>query len=311
MLPLHKLCELLPDIKGKQFDEMVEDICDRGQVDPIDVFCGEVIDGKNRQRACAAAGVAPQYVEWTPPPECESEQEVQLAIADFVYSRNFLRRHQSDTDRAMFAAALRKNAQTSLSEVSRQLNVSERLVGHATKVLRDGDESLVQAVRDGQVAVSDASRVSSLPKSKQSEAVEAVKEGKARTVSAAAMPRKEIPPPVFDTEEAVEEMSNTLTLEEIFGEQESSLPSQADEDVVGPGLASQNVVDGCFFTASAQASWRSSFSLLTRMAGEWLKQPNQQAVKMKSERSHGEFLRILGELEGKWREMNGNQGRWS
>lgn len=309
MLPLHKLCELLPDIKGKQFDEMVEDICERGQVDPIDVFCGEVIDGKNRQRACAAAGVAPAYVEWTPPPECESEQDVQDAIADFIYSRNFLRRHQSETDRAMFAAALRQNAGRSISEAAKEMNVSPRLVSHATRVLKTGNGDLVEAVRDGVVSVSDASSVASLLPSEQNEALKKVVAGKARTVSAAAMPRKEIPPPVFDTEEAVEEMTGTLTLEEIFGEEESQ--EVQPEETAEPSLASQNVVDGCFFTASAQASWRSSFSLLTRMAGEWLKQPNQQAVKMKSERAHGDFLRALSEIESQWRAMNGGQGRWS
>lgn len=316
MLPLHKLCELLPDIKGKQFDEMVDDILDRGQVDPIDVYEGEVIDGKNRQRACEAAGVSPQYVEWVPPEGCETDEDVQNAIGEFIYSRNFLRRHQSETDRAMYAAVLRKHTGMSYEKVAQDMNVSERSISHANVVIEKGDESLVDAVRNCGVSVSDAASVCDLPKEEQAKAVSKYKSGKARTVSAAARPKKDIPAPVFDTEESIQEMSGVLRIEDIFGEQESSFLSDELRDELKEEYQSENVavnggVDGSIFTASAQASWRSSFSLMVRMAGEWIKNPLQQATKMKSERSFGEYQQILNSLEAKWREMNKGQGRWS
>ena len=57
LLPVHPLGELFPLIEGDEFKELVASIKAHGLRDPITVQDGMVLDGRNRQRACQAAGV--------------------------------------------------------------------------------------------------------------------------------------------------------------------------------------------------------------------------------------------------------------
>ena len=56
----HPLADLLPLIHGVEFDALVEDIREHGLRVPITIFDGKVLDGRNRVRACDAAGVEPR-----------------------------------------------------------------------------------------------------------------------------------------------------------------------------------------------------------------------------------------------------------
>jgi hypothetical protein len=51
-------------LEGEQFDELVEDIRIRGQLVPIVLHEGEILDGRNRARACAKLKLEPVTVEW-------------------------------------------------------------------------------------------------------------------------------------------------------------------------------------------------------------------------------------------------------
>jgi ParB-like chromosome segregation protein Spo0J len=59
--PYHPLAEVLPLLTGREFDDLVEDIGKNGLRDPINLFEGRIIDGRNRERACLKAGVEPRY----------------------------------------------------------------------------------------------------------------------------------------------------------------------------------------------------------------------------------------------------------
>jgi N6-adenosine-specific RNA methylase IME4 len=105
----------------------------------------------------------------------------------FVVSLNLKRRHLSESQRAAVAAKVANmprggatyrtaNLQTDTQPVSqadaaRMLNVSERSVATAAKVIRDGAPELVEAVERGQVSVSAAADVATLPEPEQREIV--------------------------------------------------------------------------------------------------------------------------------------------
>jgi hypothetical protein len=78
----HELALLFPTIEGKDFDELVADIKANGLREPLTLLDGEILDGKNRARACEVAGVEPTFKTY------EGDDPV-----GFVVSANLLRRH--------------------------------------------------------------------------------------------------------------------------------------------------------------------------------------------------------------------------
>lgn len=91
----------------------------------------------------------------------------------FVVSLNLKRRHLDEAQRSLVAARIEnlKHGQTkaempigiSRSEAAAMLNVGERSVARGREVLDKGAPELVSAVERGQVSVSAAADVASLP----------------------------------------------------------------------------------------------------------------------------------------------------
>lgn len=64
-LEVQPAVELVPLIEGVEFQELVEDIRANGLRAPILLDpAGRVLDGRNRLRACRAAGVEPRFETW-------------------------------------------------------------------------------------------------------------------------------------------------------------------------------------------------------------------------------------------------------
>jgi len=55
----HPLADVLPLIEGAEFERLVADIAENGLLNPITIHDDMILDGRNRERACRAAGVAP------------------------------------------------------------------------------------------------------------------------------------------------------------------------------------------------------------------------------------------------------------
>ena len=55
--PIHPAAAVFPIMSGREFDELVEDVRVNGLREPVVVSSDQLIDGRNRVRACAAAGV--------------------------------------------------------------------------------------------------------------------------------------------------------------------------------------------------------------------------------------------------------------
>ena len=91
----HPLAEMLPLVQGAEFDRLLPTLLSRACSTPSRSTKSKVLDGRNRERACRAAGVEPGYVEF------EGKDP-----AAFVISQNLARRHLGPSERAMVAARM-------------------------------------------------------------------------------------------------------------------------------------------------------------------------------------------------------------
>jgi hypothetical protein len=173
----HPLAEMLPLVQGAEFERLVADVAEQGLLTPIMLYQGQILDGRNRERACWTAGVEPRYVEF------EGKDP-----AAFVLSQNLARRHLGPSERAMVAARManlkwgqrsdRVEGQICLSKAAQLLGVGERSVKSARVVIDRGIPDLQEAVQHGRLAVHDAEKAARLPENAQKEFLEATGAGK-------------------------------------------------------------------------------------------------------------------------------------
>jgi ParB-like chromosome segregation protein Spo0J len=99
-LPFHDACAVFPEMEGVEFDELVADIKRRGLRVPITTFREPIprpdgsvsvhemrtliIDGRNRARACAEAGVTPRYEEF----DGDADDVIRFIISANIHRRN-------------------------------------------------------------------------------------------------------------------------------------------------------------------------------------------------------------------------------
>lgn len=169
-IEFHPISMLFPLIEGEAFDELVTDIKAHGLHEPIVMFEGKVLDGRNRYRACAEAGIEPEFVNYTG-----------TDPVAYVVSRNLKRRHLSESQRAMVAAKLATLkrgdnqhspiGETSQARAAELLNVGKRSVERAADVRDHGAPELQHAVERGDVSVSAAADVATMPQDEQREIV--------------------------------------------------------------------------------------------------------------------------------------------
>jgi N6-adenosine-specific RNA methylase IME4/ParB-like chromosome segregation protein Spo0J len=156
-LKFHPLAEILPLLEGDAFEQFCADIAEHGLQNPIMLFEGEILDGRNRYRACRAEGVKLRTVEFTGD---------RKAAAAYVLSQNVHRRHLDPSVRAIVAARManlkwgqradRVEGSLDLSTAAKLVNVSVPTVKRAKAVLEHGTPELQQAVEQGRVTVREA-----------------------------------------------------------------------------------------------------------------------------------------------------------
>ena len=96
-LPPHPHATLFPLLQGDEFQALVEDIKANGLRQPIILYRNQILDGRNRYRACIEAGVEPRFTEFA-----GTDDE---ALA-YVISANLHRRHLTTCQRAVLALQL-------------------------------------------------------------------------------------------------------------------------------------------------------------------------------------------------------------
>lgn len=170
----HPIAEIFPLMSDADLSSLADDISVNGLRESIWTYKGSIIDGRNRFLACQKNGVEPSFREYT-----ANENN----LVSFVVSLNLKRRHMNESQRSSVAARLatfshggdRKSDQAanwrdvSQEQAAKLLNVGERSIQRAKKVLNEGVPELIQAVEQGEIAVSAASKIAELPKPEQEE----------------------------------------------------------------------------------------------------------------------------------------------
>lgn len=158
-LPVHPLADLFPLVEGIEFDELVSSIKMNGLFEPIITLEGTVLDGRNRYRACQAAGIEPRFEEF--------KGDDPYA---FVAAKNIHRRHLNASQRGVIAAKMvniklgdnqhvKEGVEISTPSISAAkaaevMAVDRKTVFEAKTVLAEGTAEEIQAVKEGKAAVS-------------------------------------------------------------------------------------------------------------------------------------------------------------
>lgn len=167
----HEAANLFP-IDEDSLQALADDIKANGQVNPIELMDGKILDGRRRWSACQIAGVEPETVEVNP-----------ADPVAYVLSINLHRRHLNPSQKAMVAARARDyydreakermlagkkadppenlpegKASDARDAAGKAVGVSGKTVDFASKVLKTGTPALVKAVDEGRITVSKAAQ---------------------------------------------------------------------------------------------------------------------------------------------------------
>lgn len=177
MIPVHPLADMFPLVEGEEFAALVEDVREHGLREPIRLWRGAILDGRNRYRALVAAERISR--------DCRAAHLIadRLAIdcssvpveglPRLVVSLNLRRRHLSASQRALVAAefarlthgGVRVRAeqeanlpldQARIADAAGALQVSPRMVREARGLMAEAPAEVIADVRAGHLAVHDA-----------------------------------------------------------------------------------------------------------------------------------------------------------
>lgn len=230
LLELHPATTIFPPMGAAEFEALKADIAANGQLVPIEIWEGKVLDGRHRLRACRELGITPKLEQLVRPG----------SPVEYVMSANFHRRHLTVSQRAMVAARMRylfdeaakeRRAHraaakgTARDRAGAAVGVSGRSVDSAFKVLQGADPEVVRACEMGELAIWTAARLVHLPKEQQRVAM---LEGKSGIRSAL---RDSRPPPSWpDSDRLSKLLESVAVLERGLTERCGSLFEAAGYD---------------------------------------------------------------------------------
>jgi N6-adenosine-specific RNA methylase IME4 len=160
-MEFHEVANIFPLLVGTEYIALREDIKSNGLLEPIILYEGKVLDGRNRYTACLDIGIEPRYEEY---------MGKQLPL-DYVVSKNLHRRHLNETQRGIVASKIANMKsgtrtdlepsanlhQVSLQEASDMLNVSRRTVANVKAIERNAPD-LLPKMESGEMTASKATQ---------------------------------------------------------------------------------------------------------------------------------------------------------
>jgi len=93
---IHPAAELFPMIDTEELNALADDIKANGLIDPIVIYKGQVLDGRNRLAACERAGVEPRVIHTT-------LMDGKIGPTEWVLAKNLRRRQLTKSQAAAVA----------------------------------------------------------------------------------------------------------------------------------------------------------------------------------------------------------------
>lgn len=189
--PVGTISAASPDMNATATQALTDSIAALGQLVPILVCQGEIIDGRKRMAACRALGLVPRFQEIA-----EQDDPAAHAIA-----LNLLRTHYSASQRAAYASTVATLRRGDVGrrfgeipqladlvhglterEAGKQFGVHSTAVNKAKQVRRDGAPEVIAAVEHGHLTLHAAKQlVASVPVGEQPAAVRLLTAGRPRS----------------------------------------------------------------------------------------------------------------------------------
>ncbi len=183
-LTFHPACLLFPKLPKDELKALAADIKANGLRNSVVLYSGQVLDGRNRLAACKIARVKPTFVNWSG----------KGSPTEWVISENLIRRHLSASQRAVIANDLlplleaeakdrqrlsqgrgKKVAKSSATLLGKSSIVAARIAKtnatyvEAVKAISKTAPELIERVRNGDLSIPDAKRLSDIPKDQRKE----------------------------------------------------------------------------------------------------------------------------------------------
>lgn len=196
-IAIHPAANLFPMMSEAQYIELRDSIKKHGVQEDMVIFEGQLLDGRNRLRACEELGI-----DWNR--HCvETDMCFGLDPIQFVLNANLHRRHLTPSQcgmvagraRELYEAQAKERQQATLKQNQNESTVKENLperrngqardqagkavgvsgktVDAATKVLESKDDELIAMVDRGEVSVSAAATVATLPEAERKQVANA------------------------------------------------------------------------------------------------------------------------------------------
>lgn len=161
-LELHPLCSYFPRMSDTDFNGLKSDIKANGQLHPIYLLDGMILDGGNRYRALAELGITPICQEY------EGDSPVQ-----FVLSSNLHRRHLTQGQAAAIVSATQDWSKAhpahrvakevgnvtdlnTVADMSKVSGASDKTQRDANKLVKHATPELVKQVTTGEKSLNQA-----------------------------------------------------------------------------------------------------------------------------------------------------------
>ncbi len=128
----NSLANIFPMMNEKEFKELKEDIKNYGLIYSIVTIKNEILDGRNRYKACKELKIEPKFKEY------KGKDALQ-----FIISTNLKRRHLNESQRAIVGENITRQLAVSFKDASKMMNVGLRSIERASEIKRKKPEEIM------------------------------------------------------------------------------------------------------------------------------------------------------------------------
>lgn len=193
---IHPVADIFPMMNEAEYKDLVQDIRDKGLLEPIWLYQEQIIDGRNRFKACQEAGVTPVFRNY----------EGSGSLTEFVVSLNLRRRHLSSEQKAIVGIKMlphleeeakqrqirkpnsvtekipEQNGGESRNRAAAMVNVNPHYISDAKKIQEKAPE-LINRMASGEFKIAEAKQVAVLSADTRKMILDSVDNKEYKTVS--------------------------------------------------------------------------------------------------------------------------------